>query len=134
MPPHEHVLHLDNHSKAKLDRVGHFSGLHLSTLQDPEVDEDVVKSVDEMAINEKMVETPVSDDERDDDSVDEEGEEENEEEDEEDDDDGWITASNIKQKRREIDGRAADGGEEQKHVKVACMTTDFAMQGRNNKQ
>jgi len=87
-----------------------------------EPDEEIVKSVEEMTINEKMGETPVSDD---DDSV----EEEEEEDEEDDNDDGWITASNIKEKRREIEGRSAEGEEdEQKHVKVACMTTDFAMQ------
>merc|ERR1712066_847397 len=70
--------------------------------------------------------SPVSDDEEpDDDSVEEE--EEEEEDDEEDDDEGWITASNIREKRREIDGRTAED-EGQKHVRVACMTTDFAMQ------
>ena len=80
-----------------------------------------------MAINENSEGTPVSDDgEQDSDSVEEE---EEGEEDEEDDDEGWITASNIKAKRREIEGRAAEE-EEQKHVKVACMTTDFAMQVR----
>ena len=97
-----------------------YQGLHLSTLQEP--DEEIVKSVEEMTINEKMGETPVSDD---DDSV----EEEEEEYEEDDNDDGWITASNIREKRREIEGRSAEGEEdEQKHVKVACMTTDFAMQ------
>ena len=96
-----------------------YQALHLSTLQEP--DEEIVKSVEEMTINEKMGETPVSDD---DDSV----EEEEEEYEEDDNDDGWITASNIKEKRREIEGRSAEGEDEQKHVKVACMTTDFAMQ------
>ena len=101
-----------------------YQALHLSTLQEP--DEEIVKSVGEMAINEKMRETPVSDD---DDSADEEEGEEEEEDDNDDDNDGWITASNIKEKRREIEGRSAEGEEdEQKHVKVACMTTDFAMQ------
>ena len=70
-------------------------------------------------------ETPVSDDgEQDGDSVEEE---EGEADEEDDDDEGWITPSNIKEKRREIDGRSAEE-DEQKHVKVACMTTDFAMQ------
>ena len=102
--------------------------LHLSPLQ--EADEEIVKSVDEMAISEKTEGSPVSDDgEHDDNSV---GEEEDEEDDEEDDDEGWITASNIREKRREIDGRTAEE-EEQKHVKVACMTTDFAMQVRISK-
>ena len=72
-------------------------------------------------------ETPVSDDgEQDGDSVEEEEEEADEED---DDDEGWITPSNIKEKRREIDGRSAEE-DEQKHVKVAYMTTDFAMQVR----
>ena len=99
--------------------------LHLSSpLQ--EADEEIVKSVDDMAINEKTEGSPVSDDGKpDDDSVEEE------EDDEEDDDEGWITASNIREKRREIDGRTAED-EGQKHVRVACMTTDFAMQVRIN--
>ena len=85
-----------------------------------EADEDIINGVDEMVINEEEVdETSVSDDgEQDGDSVEEE---------EDDDDEGWITPSNIKEKRREIDGRSAEE-DEQKHVKVACMTTDFAMQ------
>ena len=79
-----------------------------------------------MVINEEEVdETPVSDDgEKNGDSVEEE---EGEADEEDDDDEGWITPSNIKEKRREIDGRSAEE-DEQKHVKVACMTTDFAMQ------
>ena len=79
-----------------------------------------------MAINEEEVdETSVSDGgEQDGDSVEEEEEEADEED---DDDEGWITPSNIKEKRREIDGRSAEE-DEQKHVRVACMTTDFAMQ------
>ena len=91
-----------------------------------ETDEDIIKSVDEMVINEEEVdETPVSDDgEKNGDSVEEE---EGEADEEDDDDEGWITPSNIKEKRREIDGRSAEE-DEQKHVKVACMTTDFAMQ------
>ena len=91
-----------------------------------ETDEDIIKSVDEMVINEEEVdETPVSDDgEQNGDSVEEE---EGEVDEEDDDDEGWITPSNIKEKRREIDGRSAEE-DEQKHVKVACMTTDFAMQ------
>ena len=91
-----------------------------------ETDEDIIKSVDEIVINDEEVDgTPVSDDgERDCDSVEEE---EEADEDEDDDDEGWITPSNIKEKRREIDGRSAEE-DEQKHVKVACMTTDFAMQ------
>ena len=79
-----------------------------------------------MAINEEELddETPVSDDgEQDGDSVKDEGEADEED----DDDEGWITPSNLKEKRREIEGRSAEE-DEQKHVKVACMTTDFAMQ------
>ena len=91
-----------------------------------ETDEDIIKNVDEMTINEEEVdETPVSDDgEQDVDSVEEQ---EGEADEEDDDDEGWITPSNIKEKRREIEGRSAEE-DEQKHVKVACMTTDFAMQ------
>ena len=86
-----------------------------------EHDEEVVKSVNEMAINEDGEEEAVSGDDEDDGS--------SAVEEDDDDDDGWITATNIKAKRREIDGGAGEK-EEQKHVRVACMTTDFAMQGR----
>ena len=46
-------------------------------------------------------------------------------EDDEDDEDGWITPSNLKEKRAAMAGR---GEEEEGLVRVACMTTDFAMQ------
>ena len=137
MLPHAHGHerlrdnHATQHSQCTPEMATSTSlALHLSSpLQ--EADEEIVKSVDEMAINEKTEGPPVSDDgEPDDDSVEEE--EEEEEDDEEDDDEGWITASNIREKRREIDGRTAED-EEQKHVRVACMTTDFAMQVCTNK-
>eukprot|EP00088_Acartia_fossae_P032316 TRINITY_DN3309_c0_g1_i3.p1 TRINITY_DN3309_c0_g1~~TRINITY_DN3309_c0_g1_i3.p1 ORF type:complete len:544 (-),score=139.32 TRINITY_DN3309_c0_g1_i3:445-2076(-) len=41
-----------------------------------------------------------------------------------DDDDGWITPSNIKEKKNLMSGETA----EEKRVDVACITTDFAMQ------
>jgi hypothetical protein len=44
----------------------------------------------------------------------------------EDDDEGWITPKNFAQKRLEMFG--VDAEKKQEHVKVACMTTDFAMQ------
>ena len=126
---HRHERLRDNHATQHSQCTSTSLALHLSSpLQ--EADEEIVKSVDEMAINEKTEGSPVSDDgEPDDDSVEEE---EEEEDDEEDDDEGWITASNIREKRREIDGRTAED-EEQKHVRVACMTTDFAMQVCTNK-
>jgi RNA-binding protein NOB1 len=43
-----------------------------------------------------------------------------------DDDEGWITPKNFAQKRLEMYG--AEGSKKQEEVKVACMTTDFAMQ------
>ncbi|XP_038221299.1 RNA-binding protein NOB1 [Zerene cesonia] len=59
----------------------------------------------------------------------EESDEESEEyesESEEDDDDGseWITPSNLKEKKKEIEF----GEFEEKNVDVACITSDFAMQ------
>ena len=57
-------------------------------------------------------------------------EEEEEEEDgsdkenEEDDEDGWITPSNLKEKKASMAGRQAEDA----RVEVACITTDFAMQ------
>ena len=84
-----------------------------------------MKSINEMSINEDREEQTASGDDEDDGSSADEGEEED------DDDEGWITATNIKEKRREIEGGTGEK-EEQKHVKVACMTTDFAMQGRKN--
>lgn len=41
-----------------------------------------------------------------------------------DDDEGWITPSNIKAAKQQINSEQM----EEKHVKVACITTDFAMQ------
>lgn len=46
-------------------------------------------------------------------------------EDDEDDEEGWITPGNIKEKKRLMNGNKPD---EVQFVKVACMTTDFAMQ------
>ena len=48
------------------------------------------------------------------------------EDEDDDDDEGWITPSNIKAKKQEFNGENEQDG--QKPVKVACMTTDFAMQ------
>lgn len=47
--------------------------------------------------------------------------------DDDDDEEGWITPSNIKEKKRMMNGNQCD---EVQHVKVACMTSDFAMQVR----
>lgn len=44
--------------------------------------------------------------------------------DEEDDDEGWITPSNVKAAKQQINSDLL----EEKQVKVACITTDFAMQ------
>ncbi|EFA03398.1 RNA-binding protein NOB1 [Tribolium castaneum] len=45
--------------------------------------------------------------------------------DEDDDDDsGWITPSNVSQAKKQVNSQLI----EEKHVKIACMTTDFAMQ------
>ncbi|XP_044268253.1 RNA-binding protein NOB1 [Tribolium madens] len=43
---------------------------------------------------------------------------------EDDDDSGWITPSNVVQAKKQVNSQLI----EEKHVKVACMTTDFAMQ------
>ncbi len=43
-----------------------------------------------------------------------------------DDDDGWITPGNVKEKRAAMAGRGEE--EAETRVRVACMTTDFAMQ------
>ena len=58
---------------------------------------------------------------------DEEGEEDPGEDD--DDDEGWITPSNFAQKRLEMFG--VEASKKPEVVKVACMTTDFAMQVRS---
>jgi RNA-binding protein NOB1 len=55
-----------------------------------------------------------------------EGEEDAGEDEDDDDEEGWITPGNIKEKRRLMEGRKEDDA--QAHVKVACMTTDYAMQ------
>jgi RNA-binding protein NOB1 len=47
-----------------------------------------------------------------------------ENEDEDDDDEGWITPSNLKEKKASLAGKVA----EDSRVEVACITTDFAMQ------
>jgi len=47
--------------------------------------------------------------------------------DDDDDDDeeaGWITPSNVQKAKKQINSELM----EERHVKVACMTTDFAMQ------
>ncbi len=56
------------------------------------------------------------DEEYDDDDYDDDG----------DDDDGWITPGNVKEKRAAMAGRGEE--EAETRVRVACMTTDFAMQ------
>ena len=43
-----------------------------------------------------------------------------------DEDDGWITPSNISRKKLQMNG--VEEEELPKRVKVACLTTDFAMQ------
>lgn len=48
----------------------------------------------------------------------------NDDNDNEDDDSGWITPSNIKSVKKQINSQFT----EEKNVKVACITTDFAMQ------
>ena len=49
-------------------------------------------------------------------------------EEDDDDDEGWITPGNFQQKRLEMFG--IDASKKAEVVKVACMTTDFAMQVR----
>ncbi len=64
-----------------------------------------------------------------DDSDTENGDEEYDDDDEYDDgddDDGWITPGNVKEKRAAMAGRGEE--EAETRVRVACMTTDFAMQ------
>ncbi|KAF7992870.1 hypothetical protein HCN44_005214 [Aphidius gifuensis] len=53
-----------------------------------------------------------------------EDEEEDDEEEDGDDDDGWITPSNVKEAKKKMNAEFVS----EKPVKVACMTTDFAMQ------
>ncbi|XP_023944084.2 RNA-binding protein NOB1 [Bicyclus anynana] len=50
--------------------------------------------------------------------------EESESEESDSDDGEWITPSNLKEKKKELD----DGVFEEKNVEVACITSDFAMQ------
>ncbi|EPX72196.1 ribosome biogenesis protein Nob1 [Schizosaccharomyces octosporus yFS286] len=51
---------------------------------------------------------------------------EEEEEDREEEDDGWITPSNIRKKKAQ--DSAGESVVQPSHLKVACATTDFAMQ------
>lgn len=55
---------------------------------------------------------------------DDDEEEEIDSNEEDDDDEGWITPSNVKAAKRQVNSDLM----EEKHVKVACITTDFAMQ------
>ena len=50
--------------------------------------------------------------------------ESSEDDDDDDDDSGWITPSNVNRAKKQVNSELI----EEKHVKVACMTTDFAMQ------
>lgn len=52
--------------------------------------------------------------------------EEEEEGEDDDEEDGWITPGNVKEKKKEFNGELQ--GETDLKVRVACMTTDFAMQ------
>lgn len=54
----------------------------------------------------------------------EENYESEKDDDDDDDDDGWITPSNVKIAQKQVNS----GLVEEKHVEVACITTDFAMQ------
>jgi RNA-binding protein NOB1 len=75
----------------------------------------------------KSVEEEIVEGDGDEDEFEEEETDDDEgEEDEDDDDDGWITPMNIKEKKRLMNSELEE--EEQKPVKVACLTTDFAMQ------
>lgn len=58
------------------------------------------------------------------DECDEETDSNDEDEEEDDDDEGWITPSNVKAAKQQVNSDLT----EEKHVKVACITTDFAMQ------
>lgn len=51
---------------------------------------------------------------------------EDDDEDNKEDSEGWITPSNLKAARRAMG--VSDRQEQKKEVKVACLTTDFAMQ------
>ncbi len=68
----------------------------------------------------------VSMDDSDKENGDEEYDDDDEYDDDGDDDDGWITPGNVKEKRAAMAGRGEE--EAETRVRVACMTTDFAMQ------
>lgn len=53
-----------------------------------------------------------------------ESDENSEETDDDDDDSGWITPSNVKLAKKQVNSKLI----EEKQVTVACITTDFAMQ------
>ena len=57
------------------------------------------------------------------------GDDEEDPAEDDDDDEGWITPSNFSQKRLEMFG--VEASKKPEVVKVACMTTDFAMQVRS---
>ncbi len=68
----------------------------------------------------------VSMDDSDKENGDDDDEYDDEEYDDGDEDDGWITPGNVKEKRAAMAGRGEE--EAETRVRVACMTTDFAMQ------
>ena len=88
-----------------------------------EQNDKVIQNLSELGLaDQREQDTPEEDGESD--HSEEEDEEEGEEV-EEDDDEGWITPANLSRKKRQMNGQ---GEEDQERVKVACLTTDFAMQ------
>ena len=92
-----------------------------------EQNDKVIQNLSELGLADQgEQDTPEEDGESD--HSEEEDEEQGEgegEEVEDDDDEGWITPANLSRKKRQMNGQ---GEEDQESVKVACLTTDFAMQ------
>ncbi len=93
-----------------------------------EQNDKVIQNFSELGLaDQRAQETPEEDGESDhsEEEDEEQDEEEGEEAEDDDDDEGWITPANLSRKKRQMNGQ---GEEDQESVKVACLTTDFAMQ------
>lgn len=112
-------LNEDEFNKNQIEN--HSEEINIENLQTSFLD----KSKNELSEDDILV--PVKDDESavsGDDDEDSEDEENEDKDNADDDNDGWITPSNIQKAKKQLNSENM----EDKQVKVACMTTDFAMQ------
>ena len=89
--------------------------------------EGIVDQVKDISLNHGNEEDSCEEEEEEgEEEVEDHTEEEGEDSIADDDEEGWITPHNVQSKKREMTGEMVD--EEPKSVRVACLTTDFAMQ------